>query len=139
MSEITYTPSPATIAAIAQCVEARIAREYRRDSLPLAAALEAAEAGVYADAREAFQRFTGGDERGLNGWVNGEVQILMNAGLVARECQCRRLGSGRLSRNHRQHADLDVCHRHYEADVPLLAGLLLCGDCHVAEWEAGTR
>lgn len=140
MPEITYRLSDGTRAGIATLIEARIAREYGQTAidgqdvaLVESGARMLVEAGLHFDARPAFLAFAKGDERGLNGWVDSEIRILLKEGLAARECQCRQLAHGGLDRNH---GHRDTCHRHYEADVPPIDGLLLCGTCHGAEYQA---
>lgn len=136
MSELTYQLAEDTTIALDGTVELIIAREYgatefegRPIAEAIAAGRELARGGVARDARIAYEAFTGGDERYLRTWSQQETITLIKARLSARECQCRQLPRGGLDR----HEHRDVCHNHYEADVPPVNGLYLCGTCYCKE------
>lgn len=128
--------SEATTAAIACLVDAEIAREYGQTHVsgqPVKDVVEGAlmllSASLEVDLREAFVAATGSDRR-LAPYAQACRSILVRDALAARECQCRQLGGAGLDG---AHGHRDTCHGHYEADVPEIDGLRLCGECYIAE------
>lgn len=132
-----------TRAAIAQLVEAKIAAEYgltELDGVPLRDVTTTQHAlatlAIISDLGPQLEAAANGDATFLQAYADAVQRMLIKAGLAARECQCRQLPDAGLSRGH---GHSGICHDHYEPDVPLLAGLLLCGTCHVHEHQRGRR
>jgi hypothetical protein len=132
---LNYTLSAATEAALDRLVEEEVLHEYQvGNPHARASALQLARERVAADGYEAFVARNPGYENRVWSWAQVEVNALVKARLVERECQCRRLRYPVLPAFHGH--GMYICHRHYEADVPELDGLLLCGTCYVVEWDA---
>lgn len=122
--------SDATRAAVANVVDYQIEREYGRDvAAEIQGATTLALAGLRFDLRERFMSINGSDN-GLDGYARSTLRILVRDGLVERECQCRRMHP-----DGRAHGHVYTCHVHYESDVPPIDGVLLCGGCHIAEYQ----
>lgn len=126
--------SEGTRAAIASLVDARIDREHGgavEDQIRGATML--ATAGLQFDLYQQYVT-ANGDDRGLRGYVDTALRILVREGLAARVCQCRQLHPHGCK--HGSAVGQLWCGGHYEADVPPIDGALLCGDCYVAEYQA---
>jgi antitoxin (DNA-binding transcriptional repressor) of toxin-antitoxin stability system len=125
-----------TLAAIANIVDATIDKEYGvqgAEVLRLGAAM-IAQAGLHFDLREAYLQLPDNrGEQGLAGLVETELRMRVAEGLEARTCQCRQIQG--VCRHSSNPTGLP-CAGHYEADVPPIRGLLLCGPCHADEYEA---
>lgn len=123
--------SEGTRTAVDNLVDYMIEREYGHD---VADAIKGvtmiADAGLQFDLRAA-----GATQEQLQaGLVHTTLRILVRDGLAARVCQCRRLHPNGCP--HGAATGSLWCDNHYEADVPELSGVKLCGTCHVAEYEA---
>src|SRR3954468_5121522 len=132
---VSYALSAATEAALDRVVEEEVLHEYQVGRQHArSSAWNFARERVAEDGREAFVARNPGYENRVWSWAQGAVDMMVKARLVERECQCRRLRYPVLPAFHGHGAN--ICHSHYEADVPELDGLLLCGTCYVVEWDA---
>lgn len=113
--------------AIAQLVDATIEHEYGRDT-GLVTARQTAHAALAEDLRPTHAG------AGLDSYTHITLRILVRDGMATRTCQCRQLHP--LGCPHGSASGSIWCTNHYESDVPALRGALLCGTCHVAEYQA---
>lgn len=124
--------SDETRAAIASVVEGTIEREYGITNT-VEGARFLAIAGLEMDLGAAWHAANPGHEIGLRGYTESTLRILVTAGLKARECQCNTSSDRDRTHNHRY-----TCHNHYEADVPPIDGMKLCGACHIDLYQVHT-
>ncbi|MFG3715846.1 hypothetical protein [Micromonospora sp. NPDC047730] len=125
--------SDGTRAAVANLVDYEIERERGQDDAAAKAGARAvALAGIKFDLRDSFVTQTGSDA-GLQGYAETTLRMLVTDGLADRVCQCRTLHPHGCP--HGSAVGSLWCGGHYEADVPAIGGALLCGTCHVAEYE----
>jgi len=132
MSTTTELPplSDGTKAAIANVVDYKIEREHGQDTADAEqGARMIALAGLQFDLLAA-----GADAERVRGLAETTLRILVREGLAARVCQCRQLHPHGCP--HGSAVGSLWCGGHYEADVPPIDGALLCGACHVAEYQA---
>ncbi|PZG06281.1 hypothetical protein C1I95_32125, partial [Micromonospora craterilacus] len=123
--------SDGTRAAVANLVDYTIEREYGNDVTDeIKGATMVALAGLHFDLLDAGAA----DAEGTRGLAETTLRILLRTGLAARICQCRQLHPHGCK--HGGAVGSLWCDRHYEADVPAIDGALLCGTCHVVEYEA---
>ena len=121
--------SDGTRAAVANVVEYTIEKEYGQQVPGLAGAKQIALAGLQ------FDLLAGGaPQDGIQGHADIVLRMLVTEGLAARVCQCRQLHPHGCP--HGSTSGQLWCGRHYEADVPELGRALLCGTCHVVEYES---
>jgi hypothetical protein len=127
--------SDGTRAAIANLVNYTIEREYGQSAdAEMAGAKTLAMGGLHFDLRDQFISINGTDEH-LDGYVEATLRILLRDGLAERTCQCRTLyGVCPHTHNHSR----PICANHTEADVPPIRGALLCGACHVDEYQTAS-
>lgn len=125
--------SEPTRIAVAALVDATVEHEYGH-SKTLTATREAAHATLVKDLRSSYVTRTGNGD-GLLAYVDITLRILIRDGLATRVCQCRQLHPHGCP--HGSASGSIWCARHYEADVPPLNGALLCGTCHVGEYQEG--
>ncbi len=118
----------ATRAAVANIVDYRIEAEYGHRNPGEAGAMMIAEAAATLDLRPLYVEING-DDRHLRGLVDSTLRILIAEGLEARRCQCHTINGAC------PHGIDGHCTGHTEADVPPIRGALLCGRCHIAEYE----
>jgi hypothetical protein len=110
----------------------RVEQEYGIDvSGHLPGALVLGTAAVTFDIRALWMEKNGND-RGLEQAAGALLKQLVDQGLADRLCQCPAVSPSERGR----HGHIGACARHYEADVPTIKGNLLCGTCHIAEFEA---
>lgn len=124
--------SDATRAAVANVVDYTIEAEYGQPTPGMDGARMLALGGLMIDLGDEHRRTNGAlaTDASLRSVAETTLRILIRDGLAARECQCRQLTGGGCT-----HGERGVCHRHYEADVPPIDGALLCGTCHVTEYQ----
>lgn len=124
--------SEGTTAAIANLTDYSIEHEYGVVGAVdrVLGATTVALAGLQFDLRAQFVSINGTDA-GLAGYAQATLRVLVRQGLEARLCQCHTINDGRCP-----HAHVGSCGGHYEADVPAIDGALLCGTCHIAEYQA---
>lgn len=128
----TNTPplSDGTRAAIANLVDYEIEREYGHDvTAAMAGARMIALGGLQMDLLA-----SGAPQDTVQNVAEIDLRILIREGLATRVCQCQQLH--RHGCPHGSAVGQLWCGKHYEADVPPIDGALLCGDCHVAEYQA---
>ena len=130
MDATTIPPlSDGTRAAVANLVDYEIEREYGNDVAgQIRGAKTLALAGLQFDLLD-----SGSPVEGVQGVAETTLRILVRDGLAARVCQCRQIHPHGCK--HGSAVGSLFCGRHYEADVPAIDGALLCGTCHVAEYE----
>lgn len=109
--------SEATRAAVAAFVDATIEHEYGRGD-PAAARLNAHTALT-------------ADFNGNHLHADSQLRLMTRAGLAQRVCQCKQLHPHGCP--HGSASGSLWCGRHYESDVPPMAGALLCGTCYCNE------
>lgn len=121
-------------AAVDDVVEYRIEREYGIEDAEDAMGGAAIRAVILItdDIRPRYTAATGSDH-GIKGLAEALLRMLVTAGLEARLCQCN-AGSDPHARVGHDH--VGECSGHYEADVPPIDGMLMCGTCHGAVWRA---
>lgn len=132
-AELLAPISAETRGAVASVVEATIEREYQVDGAEasLKGATLIALAGLDMDLGGAWREAHTGYDTGLRGYTETALRILVAEGLLQRECQCNTSSDRDRTHNHRY-----TCHNHYEAEVPPIDGMLLCGPCHVDLYQA---
>jgi hypothetical protein len=140
-AELPIPPlSDGTKAAIANIVDYTILREYSivitDDGLLVEDAMTGARmialAGLQFDLHHQFVEMNGND-RGLSKYAEATLPILVRDGLAERVCQCRELHG---VCPHAGNSSKPICANHYETDVPEIDGALLCGPCHIDEYQA---
>jgi hypothetical protein len=131
MTTIAQQLSETTTMLVDTLVGYTIEREYGSTTAPIAGARILALASLQFDLADAHQE-RGGQPEHLQSYAETVLRMLVKSGLAARRCQCRIIG------NHERdgHEHIGACPRHYEADVPELGGVLLCGTCHVAMFRS---
>jgi hypothetical protein len=120
--------SDTTRAAVANIVDYRIEAEYGQPNPGEAGAMALATASATLDLRPLYMQING-DDRHLAALVDNTLRILIADGLEARRCQCHTINGAC------PHGIDGRCTGHTEADVPPIRGALLCGRCHVAEYQ----
>lgn len=132
MTDTTPIPplSDGTKTAVANLVDYTIEREYGHDvDAAIRGARTVALSGLQFDLRDQFIGINGHDN-GLDRYAEATLRILARDGLEVRRCQCHTINGTC------QHGTGASCGSHYEADVPPIDGALLCGTCHIAEYQA---
>lgn len=121
-------------AAVDDVVQYRIEQEYGIADAEAAAGGAATRAVIHItdDIRPLYVGYNGTDI-GLRGLAEALLRQLVTAGLDARRCQCGRSDAGERGESHGHRG---ACEGHFEADVPPVDGMLMCGTCHGAVWRA---
>ena len=132
-AEATAALSPETRAAVAALVDRRIEREHgTADDTQVQGARRIAVAGIQMDIHRTYVKYSGSD-RGVATSADLLLRHLVDEGLAARLCHCAHLHPHGCP--HGSAIGQLFCGGHYEADVPAIDGALLCGTCHVAEYQ----
>jgi hypothetical protein len=127
------TLSPMTNIALDDLTDAVVRREYNMNTPDQVRALrKIAVAAMASDMRHNWLENETSD-RGLTSAADTLVNIALTERLQQRECQCSRLHPHGCSHYYKAEP---FCKGHFEADVPDIDGVKLCGSCHNVEWQA---
>lgn len=114
-----------TKAAVANLVDYTIEREYGHGvTAEMNGARTLALAGIRMDWHALYVQ-TNGDDRHLASAADSQLRVMVEAGLASRRCQC----TLHVAPGSHRHVDYR-CTGHYEADVPAVGDLRLCGNCY---------